>query len=171
MKTIHRILVPAVVVVTVGLLAGCQGGAQTQNPVAKVPGSSESAQTKTSNCQHASRSTVAQLNGQLQTGTKVQLADIVKDGTVWYVAASTSGDERNSSGKVTVGIWGSVIDPTVAKYTGTLTPVNSQARSAETAPTAPASATPTASAAPFRATSAAAVKAQKCMIQDSGLYQ
>ena len=171
MKPVARLLVPAVVIVTVGLLAGCQGGAQSSNPAAKVPGASESAQTKSSTCGHASRSAVAQLNGQLDTGTKVQLADIARDGGVWYVAASTSGDERNSSGHVTVGVWGTATDPTASSFSGTLTPVNGQARSAETSPTAAATATPTASSAAFEASSTAAQKARKCMLQDSGLYQ
>jgi predicted small secreted protein len=170
----RRPLAIAAVVVSAMLLAGCSG-ANNQQYGAKQPIKSGAASN--SSCKPASRSAVSNLNGRIHDGENIDLADVVRDGGTWYLAASATGEEDVDHGHVGIGIWATTSDPRATRFTGTIVPLNSYAFQAESLPTASPSATAAASAsasasaasANFNPNSAAAKRAKKCMITDSSL--
>jgi len=167
-KTTHALVTVAAAAL---LLTGCQSaGAQNSNPVAKVPGSEESAartdpaQANGSTCAVAGAAATAAINDSIGSSDvsgdhdDIDFADTNKTDGGWYIGASITPTQKDDTNDDEVAVWATTEDPTAEDFDAKIYAVNAAARDSSSAPSDLPSG--------FSATSSDAKKVISCTIED-----
>jgi hypothetical protein len=155
-------------VVTIGmLLGGCaNAGAQNGNPVAKVPGSEESAtrtdpgQRNSSPCQVASSAAVDAVDRAVGPHDGTDVASVTKGEAGWYLGVSVAPSQSDDPNDDEVAVFGTQEDPTAEDFDGRVFPVNKVAEDVVADES-----TATAAPSEFSETSDAAKQVQSCIVE------
>lgn len=144
------------------LLTACDpGGAQNINPVGKVPGSEEKAQS--AQCDVAASAAVDMIDKAVGSHDTTEFANIQKGDGGWYLGAAIVPADSNDSNDDEVTIWATTADPTADDFDGPLYAVNDVAKQAVADETTTTSDAPT----PFADDSKAAEQVESCVVEAS----
>ncbi len=153
---------------TIGmLLGGCSNaGAQNGDPVAKVPGSEESAtrtdpgQRNSAPCQVASSAAVDAIDEAVGPHDNTDVASVTKGEAGWYLGVSVAPNQSDDPNDDEVAVFGTESDPTAEDFDGMVVPVNKVAEDVVADES-----TATAAPADFSETSDAAKQVQSCIVE------